>query len=69
MQDNSNKTYRWLSLVLDPPWVEVLAQAWKLGRKIFRGFANEGMYEVLDYEYQIEIKDKGGQINYCLISF
>src|SRR5258706_14530052 len=61
MQDNSDKPYGWLYLVFDPRWIEAVAQVWKLGRKIFRGFAYEGMYEVLDYEYQIELKDKGGK--------
>ena len=61
MQDNQDKPYRWLSLILDPRWVEAVAQVWKLGRKMLRGLTNEGVYEVLDYEYQIELKDKGGK--------
>lgn len=61
MQDNSEGRYRLLSFILDPRWVEIVAQAWKLGRKILRGLANEGIYEVLDYEYQIELKDKSGK--------
>jgi len=60
MQDNSDGRYRWLSLIVDPRWVEIVAQAWKLGRKIFRGFTNEGVYEVLDYECRLELKDKSG---------
>lgn len=62
MQDNSDKPYRWLSLILDPRWIEVIAQAWHLGRKIIRGLANEGIYEVLDYECTLELKDKGGEL-------
>ena len=60
MQENSDRHYRWLSLVLDPRWVEVVAQAWKLGRKLLRGLTNEGVYEVLDYECRLELKDRDG---------
>lgn len=57
MQDNR---YSWLPVVLDPRWIEMIAQAWKLGRKMLRGFANEGIYEVLDYECRLELKDRDG---------
>jgi hypothetical protein len=61
MQDNSEHRYRLLSFLVDPRWLEAIAQAWKLGRKILRGFANEGIYEVLDFERQIELKDIRGK--------
>ena len=59
--DNSYRRFQWLFLILDPRWVEVIAQIWNLGKKIFRGFSNEGIYEALDYEYQIELQDKDGE--------
>src|SRR5688572_14472554 len=59
MQDNR---YSLLAFILDPRWIEIIGKSWKLGRKIFRGFANEGIYEVLDYECQIELKDKTGNL-------
>jgi hypothetical protein len=62
MLDNPNNPYRWLSFLLNPTWVEVLAEAWKLGRKLFRGLANEGVYEVLEYECRLELKDKNGHL-------
>lgn len=62
MQDNSDKSYRWLSFVLDPRWIEVIAQGWHLGHKILRGLANEGIYEVLDYECTLELKDSRGDL-------
>jgi hypothetical protein len=43
------------------PWIEILAQAWKLGRKIMRGLADEGMYEVLEYETTLELQDRRGE--------
>src|SRR5512143_603929 len=39
----------------------MLAQAWKLGRKFMRGLADEGMYEVLEYETTLELRDKRGE--------
>src|SRR5512139_2747290 len=43
------------------PWIEILAQAWKFGRKIMRGLADEGMYEVLEYETTLELRDRRGE--------
>jgi len=50
-----------LTIALDLPWFELLGKIWKIGRKIVRGWSDEGIYEVLDYERQIELKDKGGK--------
>jgi len=47
--------------VLGLPWVQIVTEAWKLGRKIMRGLTDEGMYEVLEYESTLEIHDKGGK--------
>lgn len=50
-----------ISLVLGWPWVEIIAEGWKLARKIWRGMTEEGMYEVLEYETTLELKDKHGE--------
>ena len=42
-------------------WFEVAGEIWKFGRKITRGMANEGMYEVLDYESTLEVHDTKGK--------
>ncbi len=49
-----------LTLVLNSPWLEILAEVWKVVQKVWRGFAEEGMYEVLDYEFTLELLDKKG---------
>lgn len=59
--NNSDLKVRVLTFALGLPWFELFARIWKIGRKIFRGFANEGIYEVLDYECQLELKDKHGE--------
>lgn len=47
-------------LILKLPWPEVLAEAWKYSKKIIRGYANEGMFEVLDYEATLELLNRKG---------
>lgn len=42
-------------------WFEIAGELWKLGRKVMRGLASEGMYEVLEYDSTLEIHDKGGK--------
>lgn len=42
-------------------WLEIMAEAWKLSRKLWRGMADEGMYEVLEHESRLEILDKKGR--------
>ncbi|MGD8457010.1 MAG: hypothetical protein PVF83_11535 [Anaerolineales bacterium] len=42
-------------------WFEIAGELWKVGRKVMRGLANEGMYEVLDYDSTLEIHDRGGK--------
>jgi len=52
---------RLLAFLINPSLLEALAEAWKLGRKVLRGLANEGMYEVLEYESTLELRDKHGE--------
>lgn len=49
-----------IDLLLKVPWLDVIAQAWMLMRKLSRGLADEGMYEVLEYESCLELKDGKG---------
>ena len=56
-----NQWTRLVSIVLGLPLVEILAEVWKLGRKILRGLANEGVYENLVYESTLELRDKKGK--------
>ena len=53
---------RVVTIILGLPWVEILTEAWKLGSKMLRGMTNEGIYEVLDYQCQLELKDKTGRL-------
>ena len=52
----------WLvAVLLDLPWMDVLAAVWKLTRHLWQGLADEGMYEVLEYESVLELKDDVGK--------
>ncbi len=52
---------RLTTLLTGLPWIEMFAQAWRFGRKIMRGLADEGMYEVLEYETTLELQDRRGE--------
>ena len=51
----------WGIMILDLPWIDILTGLWKIGRKVIRGMANEGVYETLEYESTLEIHDRKGK--------
>ncbi len=50
----------WGIVLLDLPWIDILTYVWKIGRKVIRGMANEGVYETLEYESTLEINNSKG---------
>jgi hypothetical protein len=50
----------WAIKLLDLPWIELLGELLKYGRKALRGLTNEGVYETLDYESTLEIHNSKG---------
>jgi hypothetical protein len=57
---NLSKLPVWGKILLDSPWLEIAGEIWKIGKKVLRGMANEGVYEVLDYESTLEIQNSKG---------
>jgi hypothetical protein len=57
----SDNLSRLTAILIGLPWVEMVTEAWKFVRKIFRGLSNEGMYEVLEYSSILELHDKAGK--------
>ena len=51
---------QWVGLLFYIPWLDVLGEFWKYGRKLFRGLTDEGIYEVLEYESTLEILNGKG---------
>jgi hypothetical protein len=50
-----------ITVTLGLPLFEILGEIWKIGRKLMRGLASEGMYEVIDYESTLELLDAKGK--------
>ena len=50
----------WGIMFLDLPWIDILTELWKIGRKVIRGMANEGVNETLEYESTLEIQNRKG---------
>lgn len=66
MSENSEGTItaklpKGITLTVGLPWFEILGEIWNQGSKLFRGQANEGMYEVLEYESTLELVDEEGR--------
>lgn len=61
-QDIGTTLARIVGMALGLPWFEIAGTIWKIGRKLMRGLSNEGVYEVLDYECTLELKDEEGRI-------
>ena len=59
--DNIGLLIRLTTLALNNQVVGLSAELLKLARKLWRGWSEEGMYEVLDYQVQVEIKDAKGK--------
>jgi len=55
------KLSKGITITLGLSWFEILGEIWKIGRKLMQGMANEGMYEVLDYESTLELFDAKGK--------
>lgn len=62
-EENSTKSslQMWLATALGLPWFEIAGELWKIGRKLMRGLANEGIYEVLEYDSTLELVDPRGK--------
>jgi hypothetical protein len=59
--DNRSLFDRLTAFLLGLPWPAVLGDLWKIIRKVTQGWPYKGMYEVLDYESTLELKDRGGK--------
>ena len=58
---STNSLIQKVTITLGLPWFEIVGELWKIGRKLMRGLASEGMYEVLDYESTLELLDSKGK--------
>jgi hypothetical protein len=59
--DDQSLLDKLVAFLVRSPWQEVLGEAWKILRKVMQRRSFEGMYEVLEYEATLELKDRGGK--------
>ena len=52
---------RLMVIISELPWVKIIGQIWVFGHKLLRGLSSEGMYEVLDFVSELELKDRHGR--------
>lgn len=50
-----------VDIVFSLPWLDVAGGLFRIARELWRGLADEGMYEVLEYESVLELKDRHGR--------
>lgn len=58
---STNALVRFLLALAQSPQMEMLADIWKQIKKAWRGWTDEGMYEVLEYESTLELLDRRGE--------
>ena len=61
-QNSPRNSVAWLlNIALGFPWLEIFSETWKVLRALSRGLADEGIYEVLEYETTLELCDTTGE--------
>ena len=61
INDNRSLIDKLITVLVGLPWPEVIGKAWKIILKALQGRSFEGMYDVLEYESTLELKDRGGK--------
>ena len=66
MPDDKNNAdhslfHKSLSVLSGLPWVEVFEKGWRLARQALQAWSYRGMYEVLEHETTLELKDRAGK--------
>ena len=59
--DDQSLFDRLIAVLLGLPWPAVLGDLWKIIRKVMQGWSYKDMYEALNYESTLELKDRGGK--------
>ncbi|MBP9503110.1 MAG: hypothetical protein KBF17_13200 [Candidatus Promineofilum sp.] len=57
-KSNTATSDQLIALFLSLPWLDILAETHKLLRSLWRGLADEGMYEVLEHESTLELLER-----------
>jgi hypothetical protein len=49
------------AILLDMPWRQVFSDLWNVGKGMLSKLGSQGLYEVLEYESTLVLKDKNGE--------
>lgn len=60
-KENKSAVGAIIAALLGEPWLGIAADLWKPAKKLWRGLADEGMYEVLEHDVVLELKDTKGK--------
>ena len=62
-QRNHNQSLpdRLVALLLGLPWLDTVETGWRIARTVIQRRSSAGMYEVLEYESTLELKDREGK--------
>ena len=60
-EDGSNLLDKVKPILSGLPWVKIVEGAWKIIHVLAQRQSYAGMYEVLEYESMLELKDRGGK--------
>jgi hypothetical protein len=60
-KDRQSLLEKLIAILLSLPWLEVAEMAWNIIRKVIQVRSYAGMYEVLNYESTLELRDRGGK--------
>jgi hypothetical protein len=61
MMPETQGTSPWVSIIAGVPWKEIFAHLWSYAKQHLSMFGQQGMYEVLEYESTLELKDERGR--------
>jgi hypothetical protein len=57
-----NKFLRILLPLIASDWFSMVLEGWRFIRKLLSRLAQEGMYEILDYDSVLELQDPRGKV-------
>ena len=60
-KSNNATSDQFVALILSLPWLDILAETYRLLHSLWRGLADEGMYEVLKHDSTLELLDRQGK--------
>jgi hypothetical protein len=61
MMPETQGTSPWVSIIAGVPWSDIFASIWSYLKRLYNIISPQGMYEVLEYDSILELKDTQGK--------